>query len=52
MVTDASLIIANASLDSMQPRENSDPHFRNLKTLDQNIFNKFEQHLNNSTLKH
>ena len=35
MISDASLIIANASLDSMNPRENLDPNCRNLKTYEQ-----------------
>lgn len=35
MISDASLIIANASLDSMKSRENPDPNYRTLKTYEQ-----------------
>ena len=35
MISDASLIIANASLDIMKPRENPDPNCRTLKTYEQ-----------------
>jgi hypothetical protein len=35
MISDASLITANASLDSMKPRENPDPNCRTLKTYEQ-----------------
>ena len=35
MISDASLIIANASLDSMKPRENPAPNYRTLKTYEQ-----------------
>ena len=39
MISDASLIIANASLDSMKPRENPDPNCRTLKTYEQRYHN-------------
>ncbi len=35
MISDANLIIASASLDSMKPRENSYPNCKNLKTYEQ-----------------
>ena len=35
MISDASLITANASLDSMKTRENPDPNCRTLKTYEQ-----------------
>ena len=35
MISDASLITANASLDSMKPRKNPDPNCKNLKTYEQ-----------------
>jgi hypothetical protein len=35
MISDAGLIIINASLDSMKPRENLGPNCRTLKTYEQ-----------------